>query len=300
MRNISLALVGGLVIMAVGHGLGAGVWAQAGDDRRPEGVRIPGPYRPWPGEFDVQVLVGGRPLHHETWGGERRVEAVAGTEYELRLTNPLPDSVAVAVSVDGLNVIDARHTTAWDASKWVIHPHGTLTLSGWQVGFERARRFYFTTERDAYATRIGRPGDFGRISAVFYRERSSLTQIVPGQYGEGERADPVGAAADAQAAARAAPGADRGLAARPTRPWRYDGQAATGIGASVPSGVREVSMELERNPVAVVTLRYDFRPPPPRPIIIPGFAPDPWERGWSPRRGENRFAPEPRGSLGGK
>jgi len=80
------------------------------------------------------VLVGGRTLSQETAGGERRVEAVAGAEYELRLTNPLPERVAVAVSVDGLNVIDARHTAAWDASKWVIHPHGTLTLSGWQVG----------------------------------------------------------------------------------------------------------------------------------------------------------------------
>src|SRR5262249_56109058 len=130
------------------------------------------------GGFEVEVVVGGRGLPQETAGGERRVEAVAGAEYELRLTNPLPERVAVALSVDGLNVIDARHTSAWDASKWVIHPHGTLTLSGWQVGSERARRFYFTTERDAYATRIGRPGDFGIISAVFYREQRPVAEII--------------------------------------------------------------------------------------------------------------------------
>src|SRR5205814_702434 len=115
---------------------------QDGDDGRPSGSRVPGPRRPWhEGGFDVQVLVGGRSLPQETSGGVRRLEVVAGTEYELRLTNPLSDRVTVAVSVDGLNVIDARHTTAWDASKWVIHPHGELTLSGWQVGSERARRF---------------------------------------------------------------------------------------------------------------------------------------------------------------
>jgi len=95
-------------------------------------------------------------------GGGGHGEGVAGTEYGLRLTNPLPQLVAVAVSVDELNEIGERHTTAWDASKWVIHPHGTLTLSGWQVGPERARRFSFTTERDAYATRIGRPGGLSK------------------------------------------------------------------------------------------------------------------------------------------
>ena len=77
----------------------------------------------------------------------------------------------MAVSVDGLNVIDGRHTSPREASKWLVHPRRTLDIAGWQVGGERARRFYFTTERDSYATRIGRPGEFGVITAVFYRER---------------------------------------------------------------------------------------------------------------------------------
>jgi hypothetical protein len=281
MRNVSVALVGGAVIIALGQGLGSG----AGDDGRPSGLGIPGPYRPWSGGFDIQVVVGGRPLPQETVGGERRVEAVAGAEYELRLTNPLPERVAVAVSVDGLNVIDARHTTPWNASKWVIHPHGTQTLSGWQVGSERARRFSFTTERDAYATRVGRPADFGVIAAVFYRERRPLAEIFPRRLVVPEREDSVGAAA------RSFPSNDDGSARRrPSPAWRYDGRAATGIGNSVRSEVREVAMELEPHPVAVVTLRYAYR----RPIIVPGFAPEPpRERGGMSGREEGRFAPEP-------
>jgi hypothetical protein len=296
MRNVSLALVGGAVIIALGQGLAPDV--RAGDDGRPAGPGVAGPYRPRTGGFDVQVLVGGRALSQETAGGERRVEAVVGAEYELRLTNPLPERVAVAVSVDGLNVIDARHTAAWDASKWVIHPHGTLTLSGWQVGPERARRFYFTTERDAYATRIGRPGDFGVISAVFYGERRAIPEIIPRRGAVPEREDSSGASGEALAAeavARSAPDSNGGEARGRLAPsWRHDGRAATGIGRSVPSEVREVGMELERHPVAVVTLRYDFRPSPPRPVIVPGFAPEPpRERGWRTRREEDRFAPEP-------
>jgi hypothetical protein len=229
--------------------------------------------------------------------GERHVGAVAGTEYELRLTNPLPERVAVAVSVDGLNVIDARHTSTWNASKWVIHPHETLTISGWQVDPDRARRFYFTTERDAYATRIGRPGDFGVVSAVFYRERRPIAEIIPRRTDVPERENSVGAAGAlaAGAVARSASWNDGGPAGRRLTPhWRGDGRAATGIGNSVQSEIREVGMELEQHPVAVVTLRYDFRPLVPRPVVVPGFAPQPpRERAGLTRPERSYFAPEP-------
>jgi hypothetical protein len=278
MRSVSLALAGGVLVIALAQGLASSVRAGAQDEGRPSSPRTPGPYRPWPSGFDVQVLVGGRPLPQEIVGGERRLEAVLGTEYELRLTNPLSDRVAVSVSVDGLNVIDARHSTPWDASKWVIHPHATLTLSGWQVGSERARRFYFSTECDAYATRIGRPGGFGVISAVFYRERHPVSEILPRRGAVPERSDSVGEAAGASAAGavtRSALGHESGLARRrPTPSWPYDGRAATGIGRCVRSEVREVGMELERDPVAVVTLRYEFRPLVPWPLVVPGFAPE--------------------------
>ena len=294
MRNASSALVGGIMIVAVVQGFASAGWAGADDDQQQLGRRSPGLYRPWSGEFDVQVLIGGRPLPQETWGGVRRVEAVKGVEYELRLVNPLPGRVAVAVSVDGLNIIDARHTTAWDASKWVIHPHGTLTITGWQVGSERARRLYFTTERDAYATKIGRPGDFGVISAVFYRERRTVPEITRHRSSVPEQRQSLGQTAEAAAtgpAVRSAPGGEDSSRRRLPPYWHYEGRAATGIGRSVPSEVREVQMELERDPVAVVTLRYAFRHSYPRPKRAPRFAPEPEE--WGTRPDDGRFAPEP-------
>jgi hypothetical protein len=53
-------------------------------------------------------------------------------------------------------------------------------------------------------------------------------------------------------------------------------------------------MELERDPVAVVTVRYDFRPLAPPPVVVPGFAPEPpRESVWRTRPEDDRFAPEP-------
>src|SRR5215207_7773671 len=101
--------------------------------------------RPEHGRFDVAVAVEGYPLEALYGRGRRYVEAREGAEYEVVVRNPLPVRVAVALSVDGLNTIDARRTASRDASKWVIQPYGTITVGGWQVSSSRARRFYFTT-----------------------------------------------------------------------------------------------------------------------------------------------------------
>ena len=121
--------------------------------------------------FELDVLVNGRPLQEYYARGRTYVEALQGAEYELRLRNSSSDRVAVALSVDGLNTIDARHTSAWNASKWVIEPYQTITISGWQMSSERARRFYFTNERDSYGAKLGQTANLGVISAVFFRER---------------------------------------------------------------------------------------------------------------------------------
>src|SRR5438093_3684066 len=125
--------------------------------------------------FAVEVLVDGRPVPEYTGRGRQYVEAFENAEYELRIHNPLGTRMAVALSVDGLNTIDARHTSAWDAHKWVIEPYGTIHVRGWQMSSENARRFYFTTERDSYAAKLGQAANLGVISAVFFRERAPIT-----------------------------------------------------------------------------------------------------------------------------
>jgi hypothetical protein len=175
MRHTLLALLGIATLLVVGlPGL-----AVPDEETGSAGAWSAGMTRPERRGFDVQLLVDGRPLAIRHIGARRFVDAVPGADYELRVTNPLPVRVAVALSVDGLNTIDARQSDAWDASKWLIRPHQTLTVSGWQVSTDRARRFYFTTERDSYAARLVRPADFGVVRAVFFRERQSPLVITP-------------------------------------------------------------------------------------------------------------------------
>lgn len=191
------------------------------------GKRIVGP------RFQLEVLVDGRPLNEYYSRGETYVEAWDGAEYELRLRNSSPDRVAVALSVDGLNTIDADHSSAWSGSKWVIEPYQTITISGWQTNTEQARRFYFTNERDSYAAKLGQRADIGSISAVFFRERSRPVPIT--------RARPE--AADAAKAQAGVMSAER---------------AATGEGRSVRNEVCLIDMDLDARPVAELKVRYEW------------------------------------------
>ena len=120
---------------------------------------------------DVDILVDGAPQPRYPHDGRWYVEARKGREYAIRLRNPHGVRVAVALSVDGLNTIDARETTAADARKWVLGPYGTVTISGWQTSQTEARRFEFTTEARSYGEALGKTANLGMISAVFFKER---------------------------------------------------------------------------------------------------------------------------------
>ena len=94
----------------------------------------------------MEVLVDGRPLRAIRTDGRTYVKARKGRSYTIRLTNETGGRVAVALAVDGLNSIDATHTSARDAAKWVLAPYETAEIKGWQVDDRNARRFVFTSE----------------------------------------------------------------------------------------------------------------------------------------------------------
>jgi len=216
--------------------------------------------------FSVELLIDGHPAAEYFARGRRYVEALENAEYELRIHNPTSSRVAVALSVDGMNTIDARHSSAWDAHKWVVEPYGTISVRGWQMSSENARRFYFTTERDSYGAKIGQTANLGVIAAVFFRERKPIviTRVTPGQREEKSanredrsRNEPV-PSASGSAGTLANRDTAKERSANPYPP-PDDESAATGIGRTVQNGVTWIKMDLDPRPAGEVTIRYEFR-----------------------------------------
>ena len=286
MKRIRLILSVAAFLFALTAGTGAVLLLQpagaAAVQSSPERVTRPYNY------FQAEVLVNGRPLAEYYARGRTYIEALQGAEYEVRLRNSSPDRVAVALSVDGLNTIDARHTSAWNASKWVIEPYQTITIGGWQMSSDRARRFYFTNERDSYGAKLSQTANLGVISAVFFRERRRITPITPPYPVYRDKG--VDESRETQKAPRA--GGESARDNRAIAPAPDDDYAATGIGRSVRNDVRWVDMDLDSRAAAEVTIRYEYYSALLRLGIVPrqqSREPYPLQR----REDSRGFSPEP-------
>jgi hypothetical protein len=246
----------------------------------------------------VEILVDGVPQPHYAHRGRLYVEAWKGREYAIRLHNPYAVRVAVALSVDGLNTIDARETTAVGARKWVLGPYQTVTISGWQTSQTEARRFEFTTEAQSYGQALGKTANLGTISAAFFRERApEIASDASNEVHESLRRAERSAPAEQQAAPEAAPPAqDAASAAGETRQARKvpEEYAATGMGRRTDHAITQVWLDVEDAPAETVDVRYEFRPQLVRLGVLRAAPQDnPLQRRERARGFEPGFSPEP-------
>ena len=288
-----LALLGIVVQKYTAQSVTATVDDRAVEFANPDSVAVP-----VENGFSVDVIVDGRRVTEYAARGRRYVEALENAEYELRIHNPTGTRVAVALAVDGLNTIDARHTSAWDAHKWVIEPYGSIQVRGWQMSSQNARRFYFTTERDSYGAMLGQTENLGLISAVFFRERRPVTIITPRPYEKddrirGDKSAPEAGASDSSNRVENRP-------ASPSLSRSYpppdEESAATGIGRSVRNDVQWIKMDLDSRPAGEVSIRYEYRASLVRLGIIPREyypRPDVIDRRERAKGFEPKYCPEP-------
>jgi hypothetical protein len=246
--------------------------------------------------FSMTLVVDGAPAVEYASRGRFYVEALKGREFSVRLHNPGPGRVAVALSVDGRNVLDAKRTSARDASKWVLAPGQTLDVPGWQISGQTSRRFFFTETERSYAKWLGDTSNVGTIEAVFFREKRvpvaerraadkdqsgwvsedearKIRQTqealdiaeggVEGGVPGGMEGGVEGDAPSVQAEVRIAPSSPS--ASQPRRDAEAktrkesDRFAATGIGERTGFSVEWIALDLEDRPSATLALRYEFR-----------------------------------------
>ncbi|MGE5347191.1 MAG: hypothetical protein ACM3JH_14660 [Acidithiobacillales bacterium] len=200
--------------------------------------------------YRLSVLTGGAERPEYAARGTVYVEAVRGSNYALRITNPLPVRIGVALSVDGLNTIDAGHTDASSARKWVLAPYQSVVIEGWQISGETARRFFFTGEASSYGAKLGETRNLGVIEAVFFREKCRRQPVSRGAEASGAPSQRSEAAE--KRAGAPAPRKDQAAALS-------DDYAATGMGGDTRHAVTEVALDLEPVPVATLRIRYEFR-----------------------------------------
>lgn len=228
--------------------------------------------------FSLSVVVDGCEAPEYEHLGRVYVEALRGRNFSLRLSNPTSERVAVALSVDGRNVIDAGRSSALQATKWVLSPGETIDVPGWQVSGKTSRKFFFTETSRSYAKWLGDTRNVGMIEAVYFRERR-----VPSREWATQLEAPEARPSRAPAAGSVAEAAPKKEA---------DRMAATGIGERTAFAVQWIEFDEDPVPVARIALRYEFR----QELLKLGVLPRPDDalaareraRGFEPR-----YAPDP-------
>lgn len=248
------------------------------------------------GGYSIEVLVDGRPVQEYYYRGRGYIEALEGREYSVRISNPTPYRVAVALAVDGLSSIDAKHTAARQAAKWVLDPYQTVTIDGWQTSGSTARRFFFTTESRSYANWIGDTRNVGLISAAFFREKRYPVTRYYQDRDERSRAPSAPSGGSGESTGKAAPEASAEAGRFEQSVPQKDDLAATGIGRELDHRVTRVHFDLEDTPATSIEIRYEYRPELVRLGILPEWhrCPTPLDRREGAQGFEDGgFAPDP-------
>lgn len=125
---------------------------------------------------DVQVRVDGEPapLYLGRREADRRyLQAFEGRPYSIVVRNVSARRVAVAIAVDGLNVLNGERSTLSSREPlYVLDPRETTVIRGWRTSLAEVRRFVFVDERRSYAERSDRANaDMGGIRIASFRER---------------------------------------------------------------------------------------------------------------------------------
>ncbi|HPR63928.1 MAG TPA: hypothetical protein PK014_06870 [Thermoanaerobaculia bacterium] len=229
-------------------------------------------YRPQTYTFTIEIISDERGVLRESRKWNRPfVSAEPGERYSIRIHNPMPIPVAVNLAIDGLNSITGDPGKPDEGKKWIIDPYSYVTIRGWQVSSHDARRFFFTTREDSYATWQGnRWGkdlsvNCGVIGAAFFWSKREMEQY----YESNPIIEYTRYGLSGHNAYDEAPSA---MSQRKSECMEKRQKAGTGMGERETHPVRQVRFDYDTGMYQIgqaVILFYDFpdrRPPYPRPF----------------------------------
>lgn len=188
------------------------------------------------GDFEMSVVVHGRPIFEYPYQGEVFVEGREKTTFALRIRNNTYRTCVAVVSVDGLSVMNGKEATGKE-SGYVIRPRGSVDIPGWRLNNQDVAEFRFGKPEGSYAALIGNPTNIGVIGAVITLERHVPLPRFKDSEVRLRSAGPV------------AKGMNRGPSMSPG--------LGTEFGSRAQHQVSTVSVNLEDHPAAQLAIRYD-------------------------------------------
>jgi hypothetical protein len=236
------------------------------------------------GPYELQVLVGGRPVRTFWHEGETWALGQLGERYTLRVSNHSSRPIEAVISVDGRDVIDGQPGNVGKRG-YLVPAYGVADIDGWRISQSQAAAFRFSSVSDSYAERTGSGREVGVIGVAIFEQRPPPVAYIPPPaypepeeqpcctHGAREKAElepqqhmndasgPVPAAPSASAPAKSAGGEGRAMAEdAPVARKKSRSGLGTEYGEALNSSIRETYFErASSRPSAVVGCRYNDR-----------------------------------------
>lgn len=118
------------------------------------------------GLFGLEIIKAGHACPVGIEEGLAFVDLQKTDKCHIRLINDAPYEVAVRLTLDG---IDCFWFSKKQKGMWLLKPHSSLTVKGWQIDNTYAREFQVVPYEKSVAARIGAVGSVGVIAANFHR-----------------------------------------------------------------------------------------------------------------------------------
>lgn len=128
-------------------------------------------------DYEVEVLVRGRPVKTFKHKGDRFIEGRNGSSFELKITNNTWDRIEVVTSVDGLSVINGEECGS-DSEGYLVPGKESIVIPGWRLSNDKAAEFVFEDKRKSYSNQVGKgTQNVGVIGLMVFTEKVTYINI---------------------------------------------------------------------------------------------------------------------------
>ncbi len=129
--------------------------------------------------FEIRVLIKGRPIDEYRHNGQTFIEGRAGSNFEIEFINHTSSRVEAILSVDGLSVIDGKEAGP-NSAGYAVDAHDSVRIPGWKLTDEQVAAFVFAGKGESYATQsTGSAHNTGVIGALVFLQKSNHNAYFP-------------------------------------------------------------------------------------------------------------------------
>jgi hypothetical protein len=123
--------------------------------------------------FELNILIGGRPITEYSHESNVFVEGRKGSEFEVEFKNRSSKQVLIVPSVDGKSVFDGKPATP-SSQGYIISPYGSIRIPGWTLDNNAVAKFTFEDKDKSYSAAMTQEGQAvvsGVIGVIVFEEK---------------------------------------------------------------------------------------------------------------------------------